>query len=43
MDYQTRDDFNNWLVIISAAIGLFLTITGIGILVYRFWPTLNRI
>ena len=42
MDYQTRDDFNNWLVIISAAIGLFLTITGIGILVYRFWPTLKR-
>ena len=41
MDYQTRDDFNNWLVIVSAAIGLFLTITGI--LVYRFWPTLKRI
>ncbi len=38
MDYQTRDDFNNWLVIITSAIGLVLTITGFGILVYRFWP-----
>lgn len=38
MDYQTRDDFNNWLVIIASAIGLVLTVTGFGILVYRFWP-----
>jgi uncharacterized iron-regulated membrane protein len=38
MDYQTRDNFNNWLVIIASAVGLVLTVTGFGILVYRFWP-----
>jgi|CXWL01.1.fsa_nt_gi uncharacterized iron-regulated membrane protein len=38
MDYQTRDNFNNWLVILASAIGLVLTVTGFGILVYRFWP-----
>ena len=38
MDYQTRDNFNNWAVIIAALVGLGLTITGFGILAYRFWP-----
>jgi hypothetical protein len=42
MDYQTRDNFNNWLVVIASAIGLVLTITGFGILVYRFWPKSTR-
>lgn len=38
MDYESRDDFNNWLVILVSAAGLVLTITGFAILVYRFWP-----
>jgi uncharacterized iron-regulated membrane protein len=42
MDYETRDNFNNWLVILTTAVGLLLTVTGIGILVYRFWPSLSR-
>lgn len=42
MDYQTRDNFNNWLVIAASAAGFVLTVTGIGVLVYRFWPTLKR-
>lgn len=42
MDYQTRDNFNNWLVIIASAVGLVLTVTGFGILAYRFWPNLRR-
>ncbi len=42
MDYQTRDNFNNWLVILTAAVGLILTVSGFGILFYRFWPTLKR-
>lgn len=42
MDYQTPDDFNNWLVIIASAVGLDLTVTGFGILVYRFWPKRER-
>ncbi len=41
MDYQTPDDFNNWLVIIASAVGLDLTVTGFGILVYRFWPNVR--
>mgnify|MGYP000875924526 CR=1 FL=1 len=35
MDYRTRDDFNNMLVIITAAGALILTISGFGILFYR--------
>jgi uncharacterized iron-regulated membrane protein len=41
MDYTTRDDFNNWPVVIMSLLGLALTITGIGLLVYRFWPSLK--
>lgn len=36
MDYGGRDNFNNWLVVISAVIALALTVTGFAILVYRF-------
>lgn len=42
MDYRTRDDFNNWLVIVFAGLGFVLTATGIAILVYRFGPTIGR-
>lgn len=35
MDYRTRDDFNNTLVILTAAGALILTISGFGILFYR--------
>ena len=41
MDYETRGNFNNWLVILASTAGLVLTITGFGILVYRFWPKLK--
>jgi len=36
MDYRDRTDFNNWLVVMSAAVALILTISGIVILAYRF-------
>jgi uncharacterized iron-regulated membrane protein len=36
MDYRDRTDFNNWLVVMSAAVALILTISGMVILVYRF-------
>lgn len=38
MDYTGRDNFNNWPVIIMSLLGLILTVSGFGILVYRFWP-----
>lgn len=38
MDYTERDNFNNWPVVIMSLLGLVLTVSGIGILVYRFWP-----
>lgn len=43
MDYDGRDDFNNWLVILVSAAGLMLTITGFAILIYRFWPKLRGV
>ncbi len=36
MDYRDREDFNNWLVVISAAVALALTVSGFVILAYRF-------
>lgn len=36
MDYRDREDFNNWLVVMSAALALILTISGMVILAYRF-------
>jgi hypothetical protein len=41
MDYSGRDDFNNWPVVIMSFLGLVLAVTGIGLLVYRFWPSLK--
>lgn len=38
MDYSGRDDFNHWPLIVITFFGLLLTISGFGILVYRFWP-----
>ena len=38
MDYSGRDNFNNWAVILMSFLSLTLTITGIALLVYRFWP-----
>lgn len=38
MDYTERDRFNHWPIVIVTFIGLILTISGFGILVYRFWP-----
>jgi uncharacterized iron-regulated membrane protein len=40
MDYTERDNFNNWPVVIMTLLALVLTISGFGILVYRFWPKL---
>lgn len=42
MDYSERDDFNNWPVVIMSLLGLILTVSGIGILVYRFWPNVRK-
>jgi len=36
MDYRDREDFNNWLVIMAAAVALAMTVSGIVILAYRF-------
>lgn len=38
MDYTQRENFNHWPIIIMSLLGLILAITGIGILVIRFWP-----
>ncbi len=38
MDYTERDRFNHWPIVIITFLGLVLTISGFGILVYRFWP-----
>lgn len=39
MDYRDRDNFNNWLVVISAAVALAMTVSGMVILAYRFLVT----
>lgn len=41
MDYSEREDFNHWPIIIFALLSLALTITGIGLVVIRFWPQRN--
>jgi uncharacterized iron-regulated membrane protein len=38
MDYTERENFNHWPIVIITFLGLILTISGAGILVYRFWP-----
>jgi uncharacterized iron-regulated membrane protein len=38
MDYTERENFNHWPIVIVSFLGLALTISGIGILVIRFWP-----
>ncbi len=38
MDYSAREDFNHWPIIVMALLALVLTITGIGLVVIRFWP-----
>jgi hypothetical protein len=38
MDYSEREDFNHWPIILFALLSLALTITGIGLVVIRFWP-----
>lgn len=38
MDYSQRENFNHWPIILIALLSLILTITGIGVLVIRFWP-----
>jgi hypothetical protein len=42
MDYSAREDFNHWPIILMSFLGLVLTITGIGLLVIRFWPRKTR-
>jgi uncharacterized iron-regulated membrane protein len=42
MDYTERDNFNNWPVVMMTFLALVLTISGFGVLVYRFWPKLFR-
>jgi uncharacterized iron-regulated membrane protein len=39
MDYSAREDFNNWPVVVMSFLGLVLAVTGIGLLVYRLWPS----
>jgi hypothetical protein len=41
MDYSERDNFNNWPVVVMSFLALILAVTGIGLLVYRFWPSLK--
>jgi len=38
MDYTERQNFNHWPIIITSLLALTLTVTGIGLLVIRFWP-----
>jgi hypothetical protein len=38
MDYGEREDFNHWPIVLMAILALVLTITGIGLIVIRFWP-----
>jgi uncharacterized iron-regulated membrane protein len=38
MDYTERDRFNHWPIILMSLLALVTTITGIGLLVIRFWP-----
>ena len=42
MDYWTRDNFNSWLLVIAATIGFGLTITGFGLLIFRYGARLLR-
>ena len=42
MDYSTRDNFNNPLVIAAAGIAFALTMSGGVLLFLRFWPRLRR-
>ena len=42
MDYAERENFNHWPIIIVSLLGFALTISGIGILVIRFWPRGKR-
>jgi hypothetical protein len=38
MDYSAREDFNHWPIALMSLLALTLTITGMGLLVIRFWP-----
>jgi PepSY-associated TM region len=38
MDYSERENFNHWPIVLMALLGLLLTVSGIGLLVIRFWP-----
>ncbi|MCE9521012.1 MAG: PepSY domain-containing protein [Alphaproteobacteria bacterium] len=42
MDYSERENFNHWPIVIMSLLGLALTISGVGILVIRFWPLGGR-
>lgn len=42
MDWVGRDNFNNPQVILFTVLSLVMAITGIGILVIRFWPRRGR-
>lgn len=38
MDYGKREDFSHWPIIVMSLLALILSVTGIGLLVIRFWP-----
>jgi uncharacterized iron-regulated membrane protein len=38
MDYKGRDDFNNPQIVLFSFLALVMALSGIGILVIRFWP-----
>lgn len=38
MDYTERESFNHWPIIVVSLLSLILVVTGIGLLVIRFWP-----
>jgi len=42
MDYSARESFNHWPIIVMSLLALLTTLTGIGLLVIRFWPAIHR-
>lgn len=41
MDWTARENFNHWPIVIMSVLALVTAITGIGLLVIRFWPRLS--
>lgn len=39
MDWTERENFNHWPIVLMSLLALVTTMTGIGLLVIRFWPS----